>query len=124
MAIAPWFKRFFDGPSKCDEVIERSAARTVIASNGRLRQVPMTMTACIVALAVQRCVLGIRERGRMQSMRRIEWHLQSQKNYVVLPCFCKKIVSFVQPNAPQWNHSAHPFIDVSHQTLGRDGTIL
>src|SRR5207249_12147610 len=45
MPAAPWLKRFFDRVPKCNEVIERSAARIVIASNGRLCQVPMTMTS-------------------------------------------------------------------------------
>src|SRR5438132_570673 len=77
MSISPWLKRFFDRFSKRNKVVEDSAARLVLASDGCFRQVPMTMAARIVALAVEPCVLRVRKRGCMQSVRGVERHLQS-----------------------------------------------
>src|SRR6266487_1536944 len=124
MSISPWLKRFFDRFEQRKKIVKGSAARIVLSSDGCFRQVSMTVTERIIALAIKPCVLRIGKRGCMQSVCRVKRHLQSQKNRVALPCFRKKIVALVQTDALERHHCVHAFVDVSRQTLGRDGTIL
>ena len=83
MPISPWLKRFFDCFLKRNKVAERSAARIVLASDGCFCQVSMTVTRRIVALAIEVCVFAFGQRGVMQSMRRVERHLQSPASAVI-----------------------------------------
>src|SRR5438093_6003026 len=124
MPISPRLKRFFDCFPKCDKVVERSAARIVIASDSRLGQIQVAMTTWIVAFAIEICVFAFGERGGMQSMRRVERHLQSQKSRTVSPRFRKKIFALMQTNAVQRNYCVHAFVDVSGQTFGCNGTFF
>ena len=59
MSIPPWLKRFFDRFSKGSKVVEDSAARIVLGSDSRFRQVPMTVAEPIITLPVELGVLRV-----------------------------------------------------------------
>src|SRR6185436_4718418 len=102
---------------QCNEIVKRSTALIVFASDRCLRQVAMAVAGRIVALTIKPDVLGIGKRCRMQSMRRVKRYLQSQENRVVLPCFGKEIGPLVQTNPMQWHHRIDAFVEVFSQTL-------
>jgi hypothetical protein len=100
-----------------NEIVKRSTALIVFASDRCLCQVAMAVAGRIVALTIKPHVLGIGKRRRMQSMRRVKRYLQPQENRVVFPCFSKEIGPLVQTNPIQWHHRFDAFVDVFGQAL-------
>ncbi len=84
----------------------------------------MTVTERIIAFAIKLRVLGIGKSNGMQTMRSVERHPYSKENAVVAPYLREKIFALVQTDAVYRHRSLYAFIDVSRQTLSRDGTIL
>src|SRR5882724_11628536 len=124
MSILPRVERLFDRLPKHNEIIKRSAACIVIAANRCLRQITMTMTERMIALAIQLRVLGIRKPSGMQAVRSIEWHLQPKKNGSVIPYFREKIVPLMQTDTVQRHRVFYASVDIFRQALGRYRTIL
>src|SRR4029453_8863867 len=100
-----------------NEIVKRSAALVVFASDRCLCQVTMAVAGGIVAFTIKPPVLGIRKRRRMQSMGRVKRYLQPQENRIVFPCFGKEIGPLVQTNSIQWQYPRGAFVDVFGQTL-------
>src|SRR5207302_9003943 len=100
-----------------NEIVKRSAALVVFASDRCLCQVAMAMASRIVALTVKPHVLDIGKHRRMQSMCCWKRYLQPQKNGVVFPCFGEQICPLVQTNPVRWHHRGAACVDIFGQTL-------
>src|SRR5205809_7406499 len=96
-----------------NEIVKRSTALIVFASDRCLCQVAMAVARRIVALTIKAQVLGIGKRRRMQSMRRVKRYLQPQENRVVFPCFSKKIGPLVQTKPTQAHRRFDSSVDES-----------
>src|SRR6266487_4526840 len=73
-----------------NEIVKRSTALIVFASDRCLCQVAMAVAGRIVALTIKPHVLGVGKRRRMQSMRRVKRYLQPQENRVSSNASAKK----------------------------------
>ena len=125
MSILPGVKRLFDGFSKRDKIIERSAAFVVLAANCCLRQISVAMPKWIIAFAVKFRVLSIGKTCGVQSMRSIKWHPKPEKDALVIPYFGKKVVPLVQAHAMQQRQTrVHLLVNITSQALRRYRTIL
>src|ERR1051326_8651292 len=95
MAISPRLKRFRNRVLQRHKIVERAAASVVFAADCRFSQIAVSMAARIIALAVKLRVIWLGKCGCMQSMRRMERHLQSEENGLIRPRFGKKIIALM-----------------------------
>src|ERR1700732_3510802 len=96
MSILPGLKRFFNGVSKRQEIVECSASFIVRSAERCLGKITMAVTAWVTAFAIEFRVLGLGETSRMQTMCGMDRHLHSKKNAFVIPDLGEEIVPFVQ----------------------------
>ncbi len=96
MSILPRCEGLCDRLPESDKIPERSTPFVVLAANRCLRQITMTMTERIIALAIELRVLGVRKSNGMQTMRSIERHPHSEENAFVAPYLREKIIALVQ----------------------------
>src|SRR5437899_12094690 len=113
MSILPGLKRFFDGFSKRNKIIKRSTPFVVLTANRCLRQITMTMTERVIALAIELRVLGVRKSNGMETMRSMNGDLQSEENVDVALYICKKIFANVQTDGVQRDRRFYVLINRS-----------
>src|SRR5438105_4424741 len=124
MAILPGLKRFFNGVSEGQEIIECSTSFIVFSTDRCLGEITMSVTEWVIAFAIELCVLGLRERRGMQTMGGMERHLHSKKNAFVIPYLGEKIVPLVQADAMQRQQRIDALVNVPGEAFRRDWTIF
>ena len=124
MSILPGSKRFFNGVSEGQEIVERSTSFIVLSTDRCLGKITMAVTAWVIAFAIELCVLGLGESSGMQTMCGMKRHLHSKKNAFVIPYLGEEIVPLVQADAMQRQQRVDALVNVPGEAFRRDWTIF
>src|ERR1700736_2522292 len=124
MSLLPGLKRFFNGVSERQEIVECSTSFIVLSTDRCLGKITMAVTAWVAAFAIELRVLGLGETSRMQTMCGMQWHLHSKKNAFVIPDFGEKIVPLVQTDAMQRQQRIDPLVNILGEAFRRHRTIF
>src|SRR5712692_2383579 len=124
MSILPGLKRFFNGVSEGQEIIECSTSFIVLSTDRCLGEITMAVAEPVIALAVELRVVGLTERRGMQTMRGMERHLHPEKNAFVIPYLGEKIVPFMQADAMQRQQRIDALVNVPGEAFRRHRPIF
>jgi len=124
MAVLPGLKRFFNGVSERQEIVECSTSFIVLSTDRCLGEITMAVTEPIIALAVEIRVFCLRESSGMQTMRGMKGHLHSKKSAFVIPYLGEEIVALVQADAMKGKERVDTLVNITGQAFRRHRAIF